>query len=38
MWESDLQALRLIQEGREAPCSLRTVVAKYLLNEGPEGC
>jgi nucleoside-diphosphate kinase len=38
MWESDLQALRLIRQGREAPCGLRTVVAKYLLNEGPEGC
>ena len=37
MWESDLEALRLIQQGREAPSSLRTVVAKYLLNEGTEG-
>jgi nucleoside-diphosphate kinase len=34
MWESDLVALRLIQQGKQAPCSLRTVVSKYLLNEG----
>ena len=37
MWETDLEALRLIQQGKEAPSSLRTVVAKYLLNEGTEG-
>ncbi len=37
MWESDLESLRLIQQGKEAPCSLQTVVAKYLLNEGTEG-
>jgi hypothetical protein len=36
MWESDLQALRLVQQGKDAPYSLRTVVAKYLLNEGIE--
>jgi len=36
MWESDLQALRLIQQGKDTSCSLRTVVAKYLLNEGIE--
>ena len=36
MWESDLEALRLIQQGKEAPCSLQTVVAKYLLNEGTQ--
>jgi nucleoside-diphosphate kinase len=34
MWESDLTALRLIQQGKKAQCSLQTVVAKYLLNEG----
>ena len=34
MWESDHEALRLIQQGKQAPCSLQTVVAKYLLNEG----
>jgi nucleoside-diphosphate kinase len=33
IWESDLQALRLIHQGKEAPCSLRCVVAKYLSNE-----
>ena len=37
MWESDREALRLIQQGKDAPCSLQTVVAKYLLNEGIEG-
>jgi nucleoside-diphosphate kinase len=37
MWESDLEALGLIQQGKPAHCSLRTVVAKYLLNEGTEG-
>jgi nucleoside-diphosphate kinase len=36
MWESDLKALELIYEGRPAPCSLQTVVAKYLTNETPE--
>ena len=34
MWESDLEALRRIQQGKKAHCSLQTVVAKYLLNEG----
>ncbi len=33
MWESDLQSLRLIDQGRPTPVSLRTVAAKYLLNE-----
>jgi nucleoside-diphosphate kinase len=37
MWESDLQALGLIHKGKKAPCSLRTVVAKYLLNESIGG-
>jgi nucleoside-diphosphate kinase len=32
-WESDLQALHAIHRGAPAPCSLRTVVAKYLSNE-----
>jgi nucleoside-diphosphate kinase len=32
-WESDLQALHAIHRGLPAPCSLRTVVAKYLSNE-----
>ncbi|MBN2552953.1 MAG: nucleoside-diphosphate kinase [Spirochaetales bacterium] len=38
MWESDLEALRLIQQGRQAPCGLRDVVAKYLLNETTGNC
>jgi nucleoside-diphosphate kinase len=33
MWESDLEALRRIARGADAP-ALRSVVAKYLLNEG----
>jgi hypothetical protein len=36
MWESDLQVLRLIHQGKDVPYSLRTVVAKYLVNEGTE--
>ena len=36
MWESDAQALELISQGEKAPCSLHTVVAKYLTNETPE--
>jgi nucleoside-diphosphate kinase len=38
MWESDVQALELICQGKPAPCSLQTVVAKYLTNETPETC
>ena len=33
VWQSDLNALHLIHQGLPAPCSLHTVVAKYLLNE-----
>ncbi len=33
VWESDLKALRQIYEGRPAPVSLETLVAKYLPNE-----
>lgn len=32
-WKSDLDALRLIADGSEAPVTLETVIAKYLLNE-----
>lgn len=32
-WESDLDALHQILAGKQAPCSLQTVVAKYLINE-----
>jgi nucleoside-diphosphate kinase len=38
MWESDVKALQLIYQGQPAPCSLQTVVAKYLTNETPEDC
>ena len=38
MWESDVKALELIYQGKPAPCSLQTVVAKYLTNETPEKC
>jgi nucleoside-diphosphate kinase len=33
IWESDLEALHLIQQGRPAPCSLQTIIAKYLINQ-----
>jgi hypothetical protein len=32
-WESDLQALHLLQKGKPSACSLEAVVAKYLINE-----
>jgi nucleoside-diphosphate kinase len=38
MWESDVKALELIYQGKTTPCSLQTVVAKYLTNETPEDC
>jgi nucleoside-diphosphate kinase len=38
MWESDVKALELIYQGKPAPSSLQTVVAKYLTNETPESC
>jgi nucleoside-diphosphate kinase len=31
-WKSDLEILRLLQQGSEAPDSLEAVVAKYLIN------
>jgi nucleoside-diphosphate kinase len=37
MWESDLTALQLISKGKKAADSLETVVAKYLINQTPEG-
>jgi nucleoside-diphosphate kinase len=37
MWESDLNALQLICEGKPAHDSLHAIVAKYLTNETPEG-
>lgn len=35
VWETDLQALRLIRDGLPAACSLQSVVAKYLINRDP---
>lgn len=32
-WESDLEALRLLAEGKQASCTLEAVAAKYLINE-----
>jgi nucleoside-diphosphate kinase len=34
-WKSDLEALRMMSQGKDAPCSLASVVAKYLINEKP---
>jgi len=33
VWESDLEALRLLYKGLPSTCSVETVVAKYLINE-----
>lgn len=35
-WKSDLDALRMLQQDKPAPCSLEAVVAKYLINEKQE--
>jgi nucleoside-diphosphate kinase len=35
-WESDLEALSLLQAGKPSVCSLATVAAKYLINEQME--
>ncbi len=35
-WKSDIEALSLLSQGKEAPCSLEAVVAKYLINEQQE--
>jgi len=32
-WQSDLEALHLLSQGKQAACSLDAVVAKYLINE-----
>ena len=32
VWKSDLEVLHLYREGKPAPCSLNTVIAKYLIN------
>lgn len=31
-WQSDLETLRLLHQGSPAPCSLESVIAKYLIN------
>ena len=31
-WQSDLETLRLSYQGSPAPCSLESVIAKYLIN------
>jgi nucleoside-diphosphate kinase len=31
-WQSDLDTLRLLYQGLSAPCSLESVIAKYLIN------
>ncbi len=33
VWKSDLEALQMLNKNSPAPCSLETVVAKYLVNE-----
>ena len=35
-WTSDLEALRLLYDGKPSPCSLEAVAAKYLINEDTE--
>jgi len=32
VWESDLEALRMIQQNKPALCSLNAITAKYLIN------
>ncbi len=32
VWKSDLEALRLLRQNKPAPCTLNTVIAKYLIN------
>lgn len=34
-WKSDIEALRLLAEGKPAACTLNAVVAKYLINQEP---
>ena len=35
VWKSDLETLRLLQQGSPASTSLESVVAKYLINHSP---
>lgn len=32
-WKSDLEALQLLSKGEPSPCTLESVVAKYLIND-----
>jgi nucleoside-diphosphate kinase len=36
VWESDLEALRLLHLGHSSPCTLEAVAAKYLINDKTE--
>lgn len=35
-WKTDLDALRLLAEGKKCPVTLESVIAKYLINEDKE--
>jgi nucleoside-diphosphate kinase len=35
-WSTDLEALRLLQKGKPAHCTLEAIAAKYLINEDTE--
>jgi nucleoside-diphosphate kinase len=36
-WKSDMESLTLHKQGLQAPCSINSIVAKYLLNKEMEG-
>jgi nucleoside-diphosphate kinase len=38
VWKSDLEALRLVEQGLPSSCSLGTVAAKYIINDNRECC
>lgn len=35
-WTSDLEAVRLLQQGQPSPCTLEAVATKYLINNSSE--
>ncbi|MBD3271126.1 MAG: hypothetical protein GF384_01145 [Elusimicrobia bacterium] len=35
VWSSDFAALKLIYRKKKAPCSLNTIIAKYMVNRNP---
>jgi nucleoside-diphosphate kinase len=35
-WKSDMEALRLIKQGKDTPCTLEYIAAKYLINIAQE--